>query len=159
MRRTSTTARHQSGGGVFAGDIGVGFKKFDCGGKAVGEVWVDDSRVLRAFIRCQKCGCKTKTMEQMPFESKEDVIKAAIGLWCYRVGAIKQEGWKSMDIEDLKHKIIERSKGLSDGRGAEERIESFIREALINSDLGNDQIEALLNALNLHPIKQEGVEE
>ena len=63
-----------------------------CGGKAVGEVWVDDSRVLRAFIRCQKCGCKTKTMEQMPFESKEDVIKAAIGLWCYRVGAIKQEG-------------------------------------------------------------------
>lgn len=61
-----------------------------------------------------------------------------------------------MDIEDLKHKIIERSKGLSDGRGAEERIESFIREALISSDLGNDQIEALLNALNLHPIKQEG---
>ena len=58
-----------------------------------------------------------------------------------------------MEIEDLKRKIIERSKGLSDGRSAEERVESFIREALINSDLGNDQIEALLNALNLHPIK------
>ena len=58
-----------------------------------------------------------------------------------------------MDIEDLKCKIIERSKGLSDGRGAEERIESFVREALIDLNLYDYQIEMLLTALNLHPIK------
>ena len=58
-----------------------------------------------------------------------------------------------MDIEDLKHKIIERSKGLSAGRSAEERIESFIKESLIDFDLSNDQIEMLLTALCLHPIK------
>ena len=58
-----------------------------------------------------------------------------------------------MGIEDLKRKIIERSKGLSDGRSAEERIESFIREAMIDFDLSNYQVEMLLTALCLHPVK------
>ena len=58
-----------------------------------------------------------------------------------------------MEIEDLKRKIIERSKGLSAERNAEERIESFIRESLIDFDLSNNQIEMLLTALYLHPIK------
>ena len=58
-----------------------------------------------------------------------------------------------MGVEDLKRKIIERSKGLSEGRGAEERIESFVREALVGFDLDNYQIEMLLTALNLHPIR------
>ena len=58
-----------------------------------------------------------------------------------------------MEIENLKRKIIERSKGLSAGRSAEERIESFIKESLIDFDLSNDQIEMLLTALCLHPIK------
>lgn len=64
-----------------------------CDGKAIGEAWVADLKVLRAFIRCQKCGCKTKTMEQMPFESKEDVIKAAINSWCSRTHHVGAWVW------------------------------------------------------------------
>lgn len=58
-----------------------------------------------------------------------------------------------MEIENIKRKIIERSKGLGAARGAEERIESFIQEALVDIDLCDYQIELLLTALNLHPIK------
>lgn len=63
-----------------------------CGGKAAGEAWVSDHNGLRAFIRCQKCGCTTKTMEQMPFESKDDVIKAVINSWCMRIPPLPEVG-------------------------------------------------------------------
>lgn len=39
----------------------------------------------QAFVRCKKCGCKTKTFFQLPYESKADVDKAAKDSWNLRV--------------------------------------------------------------------------
>ena len=39
----------------------------------------------QAFVRCKKCGCKTKTFFQAAYESKADVDKAAKDSWNLRV--------------------------------------------------------------------------
>lgn len=39
----------------------------------------------QAFVRCKKCGCKTKTFFQLAYESKADVDKSAKDSWNRRV--------------------------------------------------------------------------
>lgn len=59
-----------------------------CGGKAKlchGLPSTQNHGTYQAFVRCKKCGCKTKTFFQMPYESKSDVDKAAKGSWNQRV--------------------------------------------------------------------------
>lgn len=53
----------------------------------------------QAFVRCKKCGCKTKTFFQAAYESKADVDKAAKDSWNLRVAPKNKE----MSCEGCKH--------------------------------------------------------
>jgi hypothetical protein len=63
----------------------------------------------QSFVRCKKCGCKTKTFFQAPYESKADVDKAAKDSWNRRV-ALESD---NTEVLEAYQRLLQKSQELS----------------------------------------------